>query len=409
MRRLMLDGRSGARMVDLVSTEAAQATRIDPAQVLRDAIHALAHADSVDATERVILTQLRALTRARATSLLTLSDDGGAIVRATHEGPGEELPETWIPGKPAPNGIVRASITSQHASVMQTRESGEPDVVLPLVDGGRVRAVACAFGAQIAKDALRDADLQALTEVFAMGLARARGAAGAQATERLQELQQQLAGILGHDLRNPLAALMISAGVLSRAKDLDSRHLETLSRMSSSASRMKAMLADMVDYVQVRAAGALPFLPSEVDVMGSLRRVIVEAERASGRSIRVHAPSTLLANVDPDRIDQAVAVLLSNAFAHGQKEGPVDLTVTHDGRALTIAVANQGTLSDDTRSALYLARRKGKNPGTRALGLGLFLAREIARVHGGSLDESVDGDTVTFTLRIPLGLTDAAS
>lgn len=368
--------------------------------LLVDTVNLLGASDRVDDVERGILAVACRMTEARGAALLTLSDDGKMITRVVLR----EVPDTvtlgWLPGKPAPGGVVKEA-----CQLLKPAEGGgggsEPEACMPLVDGGVLRGLVCVWGLQCPLASWSEGELRAQTSVMAMALQRARGAMGAVATERLQELQQQLAGVMGHDLRNPLAAVMISAGVLGRARDMDPRHVETLARMSSSATRMKAMLSDVVDYVNVRAGGALPMLAGDGDVMGGLRRVTTEIERTTGVKPELVGPAMLSANVDPDRLEQAAVVLLHNAVTHGAKGGKAQLLVEADRGALRIVVENQGNIADEARGQLYAPLRKGKTTGTRALGLGLFLTREIARGHGGTLTEETGDGHTRFTLSIP--------
>jgi len=370
---------------------------------LLSAVHALAHVSGVAATEQVILMQALTLLDAEGAMLLCLAQDGRAVERTAHQRAPDAIVDAWLPGKPTPNGTVQQAVTRG----LPARGGGalgdglpQPDVSLPLLDEGRPRAVVCVFGARAAASWSDDA-LLGLAELMSLALMRARGGAGVDAQERLEELQAQVGGVMGHDLRNPLAAVMISAGVLLRAKELEGKHTDTLLRMMSSATRMKAMLSDVVDYVQLRSGGSLPLLPSEGDVAPELRRAVADAERTAGRAFRWQIPAHLVVNLDPDRLVQVLTVLLSNAFSHGAKDTPVTLVVATEGKDLRVDVTNEGPpIPPEIRKQLYLPRRKGKTAGTRGLGLGLYLAREIARAHGGSLQETSETSGTVFTLRL---------
>ena len=106
---------------------------------------------------------------------------------------------------------------------------------------------------------------------------------------------------------------------------------------------------------------------------------------------------------DEHRILQAVANLASNAVQHGTPASPVRLRVTGDTQEVVVEVQNSGTIPTDELPRIFEPFRSGRTETKRGggLGLGLFIARAIARAHGGGLEVESSEGTTTFRLRLP--------
>ncbi len=225
----------------------------------------------------------------------------------------------------------------------------------------------------------------------------------------LSELQQTVrfnetfAGILGHDLRNPLAAIITSARLAMNRAETDRLH-KPLSRILSSSDRMTRMIDQLLDFTRVRLGGGLPLVPSEFDLLPVIRQVIDELDEANPDwTLRATSLGDTLGHWDQDRLSQLFSNLVANAVQHGVAERGVDVTV--DGRAadsVRVAVHNMGVIPASRLPTLFepmTSRRMEKSPG---LGLGLFITRELVRAHGGSIDvRSDESEGTTFTVTLP--------
>jgi signal transduction histidine kinase len=251
-------------------------------------------------------------------------------------------------------------------------------------------------------------------ELTAQGLELARAIANhvAAAVVRfraLAELQQTVhlnetfAGILGHDLRNPLAAIITSARLAMKRAEND-RLEKPLSRILSSGDRMTRMIDQLLDFTRVRLSGGLPIEPTEFDLLPVVRQVIDELDGANPAwTLRSSSEGDTLGSWDQDRLSQLFSNLVANAVQHGDAAGGVAVTI--DGRAtdsVRVAVHNLGVIPSDRLPLLFepmAARRMEKSTG---LGLGLFITRELVRVHGGSIDVRSDESAgTTFTVVLP--------
>lgn len=218
------------------------------------------------------------------------------------------------------------------------------------------------------------------------------------------ELREQFIAVLGHDLRNPLAAIDAGTRLLGRT-ELDAKATTVVALIQSSVRRMSGLIDNVMDLARTRLGGGMtldrnadePLAPSLEQVVAELRSAFPERE--------IDARLDLAEPVycDRARIAQLLSNLLSNALTHGSADKPVCLTASVVSGMLELSVANRGErISPSVSGRLFepfYRAPDGKNQ--KGLGLGLYIAAEIARAHGGVLDVSSGDDETQFTLRIP--------
>ena len=229
------------------------------------------------------------------------------------------------------------------------------------------------------------------------------------ATEELQarhQYEQQLVGIVSHDLKNPLAAILVSAQLLMRRGALNADQGIAVSRILSAARRATRLIADLLDFSRTRFAGQLPLEPVEVELPELVSEVVDEWLQASPeREIRARHEGLETGRWDRDRLAQAIGNLLSNALQHGRPDAPVTVSSRIDEREATIEVHNLGpTIPQETVPQLFEPFRQGEgaHETPRSVGLGLYIARAIMIAHGGRVDvRSSDEAGTTFTLHLP--------
>jgi PAS domain S-box-containing protein len=218
------------------------------------------------------------------------------------------------------------------------------------------------------------------------------------------KLREGFIAVLGHDLRNPLAAV-ISALRIVRRDPSGPRAAEVVELAGHAAVRMSAMVDDLLDFARARLDGGLGIDAAQEVALRDVIEQTVEELRVSHPEARVvtryrHLDPTAC---DPDRIGQLVSNLIGNAVAHGEPGRPV-LIETHDeGDATVVSVSNRGrTIPPERRATLFepFTAAAGDDR-RRGLGLGLYIARSIAAGHGGTLDVRSEDGTTTFTLRLP--------
>lgn len=221
----------------------------------------------------------------------------------------------------------------------------------------------------------------------------------AEATARFADT---FVGILGHDLRNPLNAILMAAQLLKKKSPGDTR---TLDRIESSGRRMASMVAQLLDLARSRLAGGITVEPSHTD-LGSIVTSVVDELRLvhPAREIRWE-PSEMWGGWDRDRIGQVISNLLGNAIEHGDPVRPTTIVVSMSEGTARITVHSEGPpIQSDLLPVLFDPYRRTSARGERSkgLGLGLFITQQIVLAHGGSIDvRSTAEDGTTFTINLP--------
>ncbi|MBC8072066.1 MAG: hybrid sensor histidine kinase/response regulator [Deltaproteobacteria bacterium] len=218
---------------------------------------------------------------------------------------------------------------------------------------------------------------------------------------RLNEL---FVGILGHDLRNPLGAMLTGAQLLEQELVQEGQR-RILRRMSSAGARMTGMIEQLLDLTRARLGGGLGFARMFVQVeLGELVHRV--ADELRGRHpereivIDVHGAPELVG--DPDRLLQLLSNLLANALEHGAASVPIRVRADANDAEVCIALHNGGMIPPALMPTIFDPFRGRAHGSVGGLGLGLFISRQIAVAHGGTLvvESSEQGGT-TFTLRLP--------
>ncbi|SHJ18339.1 GAF sensor signal transduction histidine kinase [Palleronia salina] len=220
---------------------------------------------------------------------------------------------------------------------------------------------------------------------------------------KLLQVQEEFVAILGHDLRNPVAALL--SGVRQLGKEpMSDRGREYLGLMRASLHRMNELIENLMLHAKSRLGGGISVsaIP-DARLAETLEQVVEEIRVASpDREIVLDLNFPQAINCDPARLGQAVSNLISNAITHGCSDTPIRITGDCYAKALTIEVTNEGeTIPQSIQSILFQPFRRGSEIGSTGLGLGLHIASSIARAHNGQLSATSETGTTTFRLEIP--------
>lgn len=219
------------------------------------------------------------------------------------------------------------------------------------------------------------------------------------------KLREQFIAVLGHDLRSPLGAIQIGADVL-QASVADARSQRVVMHIRHSCDRMTEMIENILDFARGRLGDGIPVaLKPNDNFADELQKIIVEVQQAHpGRHIDVAMNIGRPVTVDARRMAQLLANLLNNAVAHGAVDKPVGVTATCDADSFELAVTNAGQpIPADKIRRLFqpFSRAAGSAP-QPGLGLGLYIAAEVAKAHRGTLDVSSTAETGTrFVFRMP--------
>ncbi|WP_328518517.1 sensor histidine kinase [Pararhizobium qamdonense] len=234
--------------------------------------------------------------------------------------------------------------------------------------------------------------------------ARLRTTQESLAREReLAELREQFIAVLGHDLRNPIAA--VDAGTSRLLKEgWTDRSPVVLKLMKSSISRMAGLVENVMDLARARMGGGLVLATSEGDLAETLAHVVEEVKVAHPDrviSAGFDLPPTVVA--DHLRIAQMTSNLLSNAVTHGDPFAPIEVSAHSKVGTIEICVTNGGRpIPVEQIEKLFLPFKRGDGKaGVQGLGLGLYIASQIAQAHGGRIDVSSDEQETCFTFSMP--------
>lgn len=222
-------------------------------------------------------------------------------------------------------------------------------------------------------------------------------------------LREQFIAILGHDLRNPIASVASGLRQLQRTP-LTETATQMVAHMEQSCARMAELVDNTLDFARGRLGGGIPVACRPVaDLAAQLRQVISECQ-ASHPDRAIQASLDLAGPVfcDPQRIAQVVSNLLANALVHGAQDRPVLLSAQGGPGGLRLSVSNAGQpIPPEIQARLFqpFARSGAGGHGAeqQGLGLGLYIAAEVARAHGGTLRATSDAVATTFTLELPPG------
>ena len=219
--------------------------------------------------------------------------------------------------------------------------------------------------------------------------------------------REQMMGILGHDLRNPLSAVRALASLLLRREGLPDGVRQGLAEIGRAGQRMLEMIGTLLDFTDSRFKGGLPIAPVSTDLHEVCRGVVQELMAAGrGRTIELHLKGDGRGTWDPARVAQVVSNLVANALEHGAGDQPVRVSVGGDEEDAVLEVENQGPpIAPEVMAVMFepfrgSALRDASH--ARGLGLGLYIVSQVVKAHGGtvSVDSSAERGT-TFTVRLP--------
>lgn len=264
---------------------------------------------------------------------------------------------------------------------------------------------------------LHMADVRVVCAAFSKGIAEAVDQfarerdedvqASSAERERASAFEQQLIAIVSHDLRGPLAAILIAAEAASRRGEIDEKTARLLLRIQTGAHRATRLINDLLDFTRQRMSGGIPIRPQEVSLRELVQEAIEEATTMfPGRVLEYACADPIAARVDPDRLAQVLSNLLTNALKFSPPGSAVRIStrVATEVDAVLLEIHNWGPpIPADRRGSIFEPFERG-DPTTESrasLGLGLHISRQIVLAHGGTIDvcsSAEDGTTFTCTL-----------
>lgn len=216
---------------------------------------------------------------------------------------------------------------------------------------------------------------------------------------------EQMVAIASHDLKTPLAAILMAGGLLKRSPSLERQHA-LANLITQSAERADRLIRDFLDFTLVRVGQGIRICATHADIHQVVASALSELRIAFAHAAIEHRQSGEgMAPFDGDRIRQLVANLVANSVAYGDLDHPVRVTTEVTAQQLRVSVHNAGpAIPAEARATLFDAMSRGSDRGdARSVGLGLFIVREIARAHGGEVEvASEEGSGTLFTATIPV-------
>ena len=231
--------------------------------------------------------------------------------------------------------------------------------------------------------------------------AKARAEASAAELSAVAEFRERFIGILGHDLRNPLNSIVMSAALMLRRGHLNGQDAETVARIIRGSQRMTRMITQLLDLTRARLGGGMPIAPEPTDLSEVCRNVVEEFDAP----IRLEVEGDVTGTWDPDRLAEVLSNLAGNAIDYATPGSAVIVKAQDHLTEVVVTITNQGPpIPEDVLPFIFEPFRRARQPGTAAtgnLGLGLFIAHQIVLSHGGTLEVQSTGGTTTFLMRLP--------
>jgi signal transduction histidine kinase len=217
------------------------------------------------------------------------------------------------------------------------------------------------------------------------------------------KLREEFVAILGHDLRNPLASIRSGLSILSR--DPVHQKAEAVAQlMGEAVGRMEGLIENLLAFAQGRLGGGVPLLREVKPIEPIITQVLNEFRLSKpDREFLTNLHPMEDVSCDHGKIAQLLSNLIGNAITHGaDRESIVVSAVMNDGM-FELSVANRGKpIPAALREHLFQPFYRGRHrAGFRGLGLGLYIAAEIAKAHGGTLDFTSSEAATCFTFRMP--------
>jgi phosphoserine phosphatase RsbU/P len=368
-------------------------SRLPQIRGLTEVSRAITYAASIDQVFQLTVDRAVELVAAKKSLLLIADDDGLLTVRSSH-GIDRALGQAFH--QPLNEGLV------PHLARLL---DAPPESVLgvPLVVAGAIKGVLVVIRPAPSAAAQEDEWLlSALADQAAIALEKTR-------LDEIGEFREQLIGIVGHDLRNPLSTILMAARLLVLREGLGETETELARKITRSASRAARLTDQLLDLTRSRLGGGIPIDPAPCGLDEVCRQVVDEAALVHpDRPLRVDLRGDLTGRWDRDRVYQLLDNLVGNAVQHGEPRSPIDLRVEGGETEAVIEITNRGApIPKAALPFIFDAFRRGRtdHPSrANGLGLGLFIAQQIARSHEGSITvTSSEIEGTTFRVRLPRG------
>lgn len=358
------------------------------------------------AAERTLQTRLKAIVEHAPTGIV-VTDGQGAMVStnpvASRLVPGidqaRDLSEVYALARWTTDaGVPIARSTWMASYIHQASQPLRTEVVMHPLDGGPARTLSVAT-VSLFDDATGVGGVTTIEDVTAEREIKAE-------RERIAGYQEQMLGIVGHDLRNPLGAILAGSEAVEHHGQEIPAIPPLIKRVRSSVHRMSKIIDQLADVTRARLGGGIPVDVREVQLTPMIRGVLDELALAyPAATFELRAPDSVVGLWDADRLSQVISNLASNAAQYGLPRAPIVVDVSCTPTSATITVTNQlrdKPIGTDRLKSLFEPYKRGSEGQHHAsgLGLGLYIVHEIVRAHGGTI--SADSTTAGTVFRVEL-------
>ncbi|SEN91589.1 Signal transduction histidine kinase [bacterium A37T11] len=225
------------------------------------------------------------------------------------------------------------------------------------------------------------------------------------AEQRIAKRRDQFIAILGHDLRNPLSAIISSAQLMERT-GLDERGYRLVKNIQDSSFRMRGLIDNILDFAKGQLGSGLSLNQQIIEDAGTIVRQVLKEVKTiwPERQLKLSCAPELHLYGDAVCLSQIFSNLISNAVLHGDEYAPIEIAALKQHGHFLFSVSNRGKrIPTKIMKTLFEPFLRGDNKKEgQGLGLGLFIAYEIARGHSGKISASSDEDKTTFLFSMPL-------
>jgi sigma-B regulation protein RsbU (phosphoserine phosphatase) len=225
--------------------------------------------------------------------------------------------------------------------------------------------------------------------------------------EQVSRFMQQLLGIVGHDLRNPLGAFVAGLDMLRMTSESRQSITPILSRLTSSVRRMTRIVDQLLDVTRASLGAGIEIQPSKVDLKPLIESVIEEVKSVQpAATVTVVCPDKIVGRWDPERLAQVVSNIASNAAHYGKPGAPIQIKAEQQDGTARIAIHNENRdkpIAQHVLATLFDPHRRGTegHRNTAGLGLGLYIVKQIVEAHRGSVTAHSDPSGTVFTVLLP--------
>jgi signal transduction histidine kinase len=219
------------------------------------------------------------------------------------------------------------------------------------------------------------------------------------------EFRERLIGIVGHDLRNPLNAVLMATSLLLSSGHLPPVETELATRALDSSRRMKHIIVQVLEFTRAHLGGGFELDRARTDLGDVAHRIAAELRMVVACSIDVEEVGDVSGLWDAELLGEVLSNLAGNAVQHAAPGTRVTVLLVERGERVFASITNHGeTIPRALRDRLFDPFRRTEGKTQRAagnLGLGLYIASEIVRAHAGRIDVVSEDGVTTFTVVLP--------